>query len=395
MAAPTATANNSFNADLRAATQEAVAAVSNRRAFHQDAIVTRAWLPYLDTLGITSPILTGVKDTVPYLQVFAHRVRSGKLSLSKRPVGAPTVSDALHSVAKAFTSVGARDPRFAPDAAVVDQRLKDLLAAYRHGDRPPERVRPVPVTILEHAYGLSSNANDPFHRAIVDLAIFGFFFLLRPSEYSDTGAVTVTERLTTGSIQLSRDQRQIPFSGPVEDFRTATHVTITLDTQKNRARAETIAHTRSGHDHICPVQAAIRRLTHLRQHNAAATLPFCAVRRQNQWLLVPSTSITQILQVSARALPTAGILPQQITARSLRSGGAMALMCAGVPTDTIKLVGRWRSDAVFRYLHTQAAPLVGPLAPGMATHGRYALVPDNNQTALNAFDDPPDPIPRR
>ena len=73
----------------------------------------------------------------------------------------------------------------------------------------------------------------------------------------------------------------------------------------------------------------------------------------------------------------------------------MALMCAGVPTDTIKLVGRWRSDAVFRYLHTQAAPLVGPLAPGMATHGRYALVPDNNQTALNAFDDPPDPIPRR
>ena len=71
----------------------------------------------------------------------------------------------------------------------------------------------------------------------------------------------------------------------------------------------------------------------------------------------------------------------------------MALMCAGVPTDTIKLVGRWRSDAVFRYLHTQAAPLVGPLASSMATHGRYALVPDNNQTALNAFDEPPDPAP--
>ena len=291
-------------------------------------------------------------------------------------------------MAKAFASVGARDPRLAPHADVPDQRLRDLLASYRHNDKPPERVRPVPVTILQHAFDLADNSNDPFHKAIVDLAIFGFFFLLRPSEYSETGAETVTERLTVGAVQLSRDQRPIPFAGPIDSFQTATHVSITLDTQKNRERAETIAHGRSNHPSICPVLTAVRRLQHLRQHGAAATLPFCAVRRDCQWMQVPSTAITAILQVSATALPSAGILPQQITARSLRSGGAMALMCSGVPTDTIKLVGRWRSDAIFRYLHTQAAPVVAPLAQQMQRNGRYALVPDNNQAALNDFDSP-------
>ena len=56
----------------------------------------------------------------------------------------------------------------------------------------------------------------------------------------------------------------------------------------------------------------------------------------------------------------------------------MALLCAGVDNDRIKLVGRWRSDAMMRYLHTQAAPLMSPLAPLMVQHGTYALLPDNN-----------------
>jgi len=53
----------------------------------------------------------------------------------------------------------------------------------------------------------------------------------------------------------------------------------------------------------------------------------------------------------------------------------MALLLAGVDVDTIKLIGRWRSDAMFRYLHAQAMPLVGPLAGQMFNHGEYSLLP--------------------
>ena len=49
----------------------------------------------------------------------------------------------------------------------------------------------------------------------------------------------------------------------------------------------------------------------------------------------------------------------------------MALLCAGVDPDVIKLVGRWRSDAMFRYLHAQAEPLVGNLAATMHQHGAF------------------------
>jgi hypothetical protein len=41
----------------------------------------------------------------------------------------------------------------------------------------------------------------------------------------------------------------------------------------------------------------------------------------------------------------------------------------------MKLVGRWRSDAIFRYLHSQALPLIAPLASTMLRHGVFTLMP--------------------
>ena len=67
--------------------------------------------------------------------------------------------------------------------------------------------------------------------------------------------------------------------------------------------------------------------------------------------------------------------------RSLRSGGAMALLCGGADTNVIQLVGRWRSDAMFRYLHAQALPLIAPLATTMLTSGSFTLMPGSDMPA--------------
>jgi hypothetical protein len=56
----------------------------------------------------------------------------------------------------------------------------------------------------------------------------------------------------------------------------------------------------------------------------------------------------------------------------------MALLCAAVDTDIIRLLGRWRSDEMLRYLHVQALPIVAPLAYHMLHHGNFALLPNNH-----------------
>ena len=50
--------------------------------------------------------------------------------------------------------------------------------------------------------------------------------------------------------------------------------------------------------------------------------------------------------------------------------------CANVDTDRIRLLGRWRSDEMLRYLHVQAVPVVAPIAGAMLRNGQFTLLPN-------------------
>ena len=56
----------------------------------------------------------------------------------------------------------------------------------------------------------------------------------------------------------------------------------------------------------------------------------------------------------------------------------MALLCGRVDRDVIQLVGRWRSESIFHYLHAQALPLINNLASTILHHGSYTLLPDSD-----------------
>ena len=73
--------------------------------------------------------------------------------------------------------------------------------------------------------------------------------------------------------------------------------------------------------------------------------------------------------------PLVGFTPVDVSARSIWAGGAMALLMACVDMDTIRLVGRWRSNVMLRYLHTKAKTFTEGLASRMVQHGDYALIP--------------------
>jgi hypothetical protein len=98
---------------------------------------------------------------------------------------------------------------------------------------------------------------------------------------------------------------------------------------------------------------------------------------------VSSDDITLLLRQAAALVESkTGIPPSNISAQSLRSGGATALMCARVDNQVIQLMGRWRSDTMLEYLRTQAFHSNGHFSEKMVEHGAYSF-----QAPTDADDD--------
>ena len=65
------------------------------------------------------------------------------------------------------------------------------------------------------------------------------------------------------------------------------------------------------------------------------------------WSKVLSAEITSALRAATTIIGTqVGFTPDDVSARSMRAGGAMSLLMARVDTDPIRLVGRWRSNVM-------------------------------------------------
>jgi hypothetical protein len=231
---------------------------------------------------------------------------------------------------------------------------------------------------LHLIHHLHRHAVTTWSQAVCDISLVGFFFLCRPGEYtfpSDKDTRSSPFRLE--DVMFYDGARQLPASSSsILDITHATSVYLTFTDQKNGVRGERVGHCRSGAPFACPVLALIRRVLHLRSHHAPATTPLYMVRQSDSWLPIRSHSITQSLRAAATATASSlNLNPDCISARSLRSGGAMALLCAGVDSNIIRLVGRWKSDEMLRYLHVQALPHTTALAADMVRHGAFSLLP--------------------
>ena len=56
----------------------------------------------------------------------------------------------------------------------------------------------------------------------------------------------------------------------------------------------------------------------------------------------------------------------------------MALLCAKVDPNLIQMLGRWHSDAMMRYLHLQAQPIMKRFAASMFNNGTYSFLPEES-----------------
>ena len=371
---------NSFLRDLSLAQQAARNSVSPKRAASQDRVWTKTWTPFCTSVGC-DPLLLNVQDKIPILQVFATRIRDGRCSRSGKPVHADTVADDLFAVAKTFITMGAADPRL-NSHGIIDGRLQQQIKGMRSIDPAPSRLQPIPFQLLQHAQAIADRASDSLYTTMMDLIWIGYFFLLRPGEFCRTND---NKPLCVRHVSLAINGRPLDLLlSSDRHLLQATTSAITFEDQKNRYKGEMIAHGTSGHNIACPTRALARLIVRLRNNGSNIDTPLCLhTNTPSTSFDIASPMITEFLRLALASAPSTGLEPQKIQTRSLRSGGAMALLCGKIDTDLIKLVGRWRSDAMFRYLHAQTLPIVSNLANTMVAHGAFTLAP-NATTPANA-----------
>ena len=332
------------------------------------------WSVFCHDLCI-DPQLREITNPISLLQIFAHRYRTGEIS--GRRVRARTVEDSLRTIAQTLTRVGAPDPRRDVNQQ-LDFRLTRQLRSYSKADPPPKRVKPVPVSVITQSLAVAFASDSVGNHAIGDMTALGFFFLLQPGEYTISPADSVPFRLRDVSLRLGGTPLNLTTASDA-DLLNADFVTLEFDTQKSGVRGEVIGMGRSGNMHLCAVTSTARRVIHLRTHHAPPHQPLASYFDAGRWNNVLSSDITAALRAAVTFIGPhiVGLTSSDITAKSLRASGAMALLVSKVDTDLIRLLGRWRSDEMLRYLHLQAEPIMHRFARLMVTHGDYHLLPNS------------------
>ena len=359
-----------FSCDIRTAQATVLQGISPGRA-HSATTAWSKWIEFTNNLGL-DPFLQAFQDKVPFLQVFAHRIHIGQLAASGNPVRSRTAEDYVRHIGQTFLHVGANDPRL-NSAHTIDFRLQRTLKAWKNCDPAPDRVKPIPIQVIRRIAFLAQSSPDPTLAAAADMIIIAFFYLLRPGEYTDNDKTPF--RLEDVQLFIG-DMRINLTTAPTEQARQARFASLTFTNQKNGVRGEVIGLACSGDPYLCPVQAIIRRVLYLRHHSAPSQTPLARVF--NTTTRVTASLLTTCIRDSVSHLgPSLGFLPQDVSARCLRAAGATALLLAKVDPDVIRLIGRWRSDEMLRYLHVQAYPLMKDYSRQMLSAGMYSLIPNH------------------
>jgi hypothetical protein len=226
------------------------------------------------------------------------------------------------------------------------------------------------------------------HIAIGQLVVGAFFFAMRACEFSDVGGPRRTRIITVGDVEFRRDGRRVSHDR-VREMEAADTVSITFRTQKNGERGTTVTQHKTagarmgGATRLCPVVAFARLVSRVRGYQVQ-DLEWADEDRRPINLMCDDQGVTlvtaqQILQhLRAAALqygePRLGFPISKVGTHSIRAGAATAMFLAGVPAETIQLIGRWRSQTFLRYIRIQVQQLTRGVAENMTTNPNFFTI---------------------
>ena len=231
-----------------------------------------------------------------------------------------------------------------PDPLACMPRVPLAVAGVKRRYGTKERRRPVTPAMLQWLgerlqYGRTSEGSLLWAALCI-----GFFFLLRASEYLDTGYVDANKGLRGGDVKLQEGGCPCP----LHRISHADEVVVTIRGSKTDIynKGESRNHFCSGQD-LCPVRALQTLFKHFPQRygqgNEAQELLF----RTEDSKVVPRAAITSLIEQAAKAL---GVWEGGYGTHSLRFGGASAIWAAYADTTLVKRWGRWSSESFQTYV---------------------------------------------
>jgi hypothetical protein len=249
-------------------------------------------------------------------------------------------------------------------------------------------VKPVPIIIvvyiLQLAYDAARGVADT---AIVDMICIAFVFLLCLGEYTGTTLNDTPFRLEYVSAYM-RDRKLDLLLCSEAELDAATSVSYTFTTQNNGTWDEKIVQGRSGNSLCCPIRATVRRIKHHRLKKSTPSAPLASYYLAKGRTAIKLKDVTDTLRHAMRLnFHCTGIKAMDISAQSLRAGGAMAMFFGKIDINNIRFMGRWHIDVMLRYLHVQAQPIVGRFAEVMYNNGAYTFQPDKTFPIIDTYDD--------
>lgn len=277
------------------------------------------------------------------------------------------------------------DYRLQPDGSYV-YRLDQLFKGYKKEDDPTKRVKPVPLAIVRRAKEAARGIKE---NAIGDMCIIGFFFLNRPGEHVQTSnpeSNSTPFRLCDVTF-IVQGRRWRGHEIPLEALGAARSTTLLYTNQKNGVQGQGINQGSTTHEVLCPTKTVARRVRHLRENGAPKETPlYTYFDETGSHGQVYSQHLTTALRKAAEdTFSELGIAPEDISARSLRPGGATAMLCARIDTNIIRIVGRWKSDEMLIYLHAEAESLMRNYAQQVFQSGAFTYCPRTDVEDPNSF----------
>ena len=305
-----------------------VAETSKARAAHWSH-----WRAYCQLVGL-DPYLQGTdfKRASTFLWAFAASVRDG--DYGRKKVKSATVSTALAAINTTILLDTNRSPLKVEGTKQFIPLLQQTLDGWSNEDGPVQKKMPVEVDVPEHLVKCAHKQNgDEFSKAVADLILIAFYFLLRVGEYTVKGSRNETKRTVQFRVkdvtlfqkdeggrlkQVSRRVDPKSLSGAVDA------ATLKLDNQKNGWKGVCISHHSNGMGLFDPTEAILRRLSHIREHTNDENTFLSAVWVDGKRTDVRDQDIRAALKAAAAVLDyphERGIPIDLVDTHSLRIGG--------------------------------------------------------------------------
>jgi len=238
------------------------------------------------------------------------------------------------------------------DALLLERCVRGARRLY---SRPRRTRLPFTANLLRKIWPVQVDQgwNDVLFRATVSLGFFGF---LRLGEFALTNIGTSFDPLKHACLS------DLTFH---YNNSKLSHAAFTIKVSKTDPfRCGSTVHIGATGNRRCPVKALLD-YTDARRLLADAAADESTVPLFCQADMTPLSKPVFVSMMTTR-LQRAGVDSTGYSGHSLRIGAATSAAAAGVPDWLIKVMGRWRSDAYQRYVHTPLKNVL-EIAPTLAT----------------------------